>query len=116
MTDNVKYVYLSQGKWAIVDADDYLMLKQYAWYAVKKKRSWYAVTTIHGCHGDFNLYMHRLVAHTPANMVTHHKKGNSLDNRKAELQNMLRRDHKLEHINNPIKVITTQGRPGPSQI
>lgn len=105
MSKDIKHIALTNDKFAIVDADLYDSLMRFEWRAVKKRRSWYAVTTITGKHGSYDLYMHRLIANTPPNMVTHHINRNSLYNRRANLQNMLRSDHKIEHINNPIKVI-----------
>lgn len=108
MSVNLAHIYLGQGKWATVDADNYQSLSVYVWQCERKKRSWYAFTIIHGRKGPFKLYMHRLIASTPANMVTHHKNRNSLYNTRVNLVNMLRNNHKLEHINNPIKIITEQ--------
>jgi len=112
MSDKATHLYLGLGRFAIIDESNYEYLKVYAWQCERKKRSWYAYTVISGTKRVFKLYMHRLIASTPANMVTHHVNRNSLDNRRANLQNMLRSDHKLEHINNPVKVVSTQSTSG----
>jgi len=44
--------------------------------------------------------MHRFVAQTPFGMVCHHKNGNPLDNRQANLANQSKLEHKLYHRNN----------------
>lgn len=116
MSDDVKYITLSNSLRTLVDADDYEFLKHRSWTAVKKKRSSYACSIRQTPDGPKQLYMHRVVANTPANMVTHHKNRNSLDNRKANLQNMLRSDHKILHINNPLKVRTQGAFTGLSEV
>jgi len=116
MNDDAREIYLGQGKWAVVDAASYPSLLKYAWRVEKKKRSWYAYTVIKGHKRTFKLYMHRLVASTPANMITHHKNRISLDNRRRNLQNMLRSDHKIEHLDNPIKVRTQGTFTGPAEL
>jgi len=74
---NTKLIPLSQGKFAIVDADDFEKLSQLKWHY----SNGYAVK-----HGKPKIIMHRIVCNTPDGMHTDHINGNRLDNRKCNLR------------------------------
>ncbi|MHC4216612.1 MAG: HNH endonuclease [Planctomycetota bacterium] len=78
-----KRIELSWGKWAIVDAEDYEMLKRYKWLALEKGRSLYAKT--YHLNGK-SLHMHRLIMNAPSGLVVDHINHNGLDNRKSNLR------------------------------
>jgi hypothetical protein len=74
----MKNIPLTQGKFAIVDDEDYEELSKYKWtlsngYAIKTK---YRKAIL----------MHRIINKTPDNLFTDHKNGNKLDNRKENLR------------------------------
>jgi len=79
---------LSQGKYAIVDPDDYPRLSRYKWYTAKGSHSFYAM------RGQWSgklkkrltIMMHREVLNVPEGMVADHINHNGLDNRKANLR------------------------------
>jgi len=48
--------------------------------------------------------MHRLVAHTPKGMVTHHRNRNTLDNRRANLINLSPKQHHALHQNHSLLI------------
>jgi DNA polymerase-1 len=78
---------LTQGKYAIVDPDDYRRLSKYKWYVVGRPGSQYAVRS----HTTKNvkrsaIYMHREVINAPDDFLADHINRNSLDNRKANLR------------------------------
>jgi DNA polymerase-1 len=78
---------LTQGKYAIVDPDDYRRLSKYKWYVVGRPGSQYAVRS----HTTKNakrsaIYMHREVIKAPDDFFADHINRNSLDNRKANLR------------------------------
>lgn len=76
---------LTQGKTALVDAEDYKYLSQWQWQAVFKDGAWRARTMKNGSP----IYMHRLVylRHSRENpMFVHNRNGNKLDNRYSNLQ------------------------------
>jgi len=78
---------LTQGKFAIVDPDDYYRLRKYGWYAMKHGRSFYAgrcVTVGKGRQRDIR--MHRAIMKVPEGMFCDHINHNSLDNRKVNLR------------------------------
>jgi len=80
----MKRIPLTQGKFALVDDEDYDFLMQWKWS--------YSHGYAYRCPWDkekgrqFYLSMHRLVAKTPEGMKTDHKNGNRLDNRKINLR------------------------------
>jgi hypothetical protein len=79
---------LTQGKYAIVDADDYWELSKYSWYAHKAENSYYAGRTVHMAKGKKTriVWMHREVIAVPAGLMCDHINHNGLDNRKANLR------------------------------
>ncbi len=79
---------MKQGKFAIVDPDDYERLRQYKWYVCKGKRTFYAVRYIPKKEEQSrkNAYMHYLVIDVPDGMYCDHINHNGLDNRNANLR------------------------------
>lgn len=92
------------GKTAIVDAEMYGFLVQYKWRSVRGKRSFYARVDRQNEKRRFCVYMHRLIANTPSLQVCHHRNRNTLDNRRSNLVNMSRVDHKMCHLNDTLSV------------
>ncbi len=81
--ENVKYIPLTQGKVAIVDAEDYAWLSQHKWYLQKKGGNSYAVRRENGKM----IRMHREIMQTPEGLVVDHKDGCGLHNRKCNMRN-----------------------------
>lgn len=93
MTENnhTKLIPLSQGKSAIIDAEDFNYLNQWKW----RYNNGYAVRGVYlgkidGKRKDKTIYMHRLVNNTPKSLITDHINMDRLDNRKANLRNCTR--------------------------
>lgn len=81
-----KKIPLTQGKFAIVDDEDYEWLNQYKWCALKNGNTWYAVRAIR-TRGKKSLeHMHRIIIGAPEDIQTDHANHNGLDNRKANLR------------------------------
>jgi hypothetical protein len=73
---------LTQGKFAIVDVEDYEWLSQYKWCAVKNRDVYYAHRW-----GDGRIaLMHREIMGAPEGVPCDHKDHNGLDNRKSNLR------------------------------
>jgi hypothetical protein len=83
--DRIRYIPLTRGLHAIVDAEDYEWLNQYKWYAgaAPGHRTFYARTTR---SGGRVLLMHRMIMHPPKGKVVDHINGNGLDNRRCNLR------------------------------
>ncbi|MHC4260230.1 MAG: HNH endonuclease family protein, partial [Planctomycetota bacterium] len=78
---------LTQGKFAKVDPEDYIWLSQFRWHCKTNPNATYAVRTITHLGRQKRIYMHRLIANTPPNLLCDHINHNALDNRKANLRN-----------------------------
>lgn len=64
-----KKILLTQGKYAIVGAEDYGYLNQFKWYAYKGNTGiFYAVRKIRNNTKRIMLYMHREIMKTPKGM------------------------------------------------
>jgi len=87
-----------------VDDQDYDWLNRWTWRAVRYHKAYYAHGVLTTARGTAHRKMHRMVAHTPANMICHHRNRNSLDNRRANLINMTREEHNLLHRNNTLLI------------
>ncbi len=77
-----KLIPLTQGQFAIVDADDYERLAQHKWYASGKKGQYCAQRMD---HGSLVLMSHEIID-VPKGMVCDHINHNRLDNRKCNLR------------------------------
>jgi hypothetical protein len=80
---------LTQGKFAIVDPDDYYWLSEYKWSASRLYNKFYAVRTAPAEKGKKRgktIRMHREIANIPDGLECDHINGSSLDNRKANLR------------------------------
>lgn len=86
-SQDTKLIKLNQGKFAIVDIDDYEWLSQYKWYVKRNKRNIYASTHVKDRHGKYKTVgMHRLIMNNPKGLDIDHKNTNGLDNRKSNLR------------------------------
>lgn len=82
----MKSIPLTQGKFAIVDDQDYGFLMQWKWCARHDKKSdtWYAVSRISG--NQRMVPMHRLIMNAPEGMEVDHRDNNGLHNWRGNLR------------------------------
>jgi len=78
---------LTQGRYAKVDPEDYIWLSQFRWHCKSNLKSIYAVRTVTIAGKSKRVFMHRLIADTPAHLVCDHINHDGLDNRRANLRN-----------------------------
>lgn len=81
--DGARWVPLTQGKWALVDAKDFVDVSRYNWCAVKIRNGvWYAKRT------DSPIYMHRYIMEQFVfdGMEVDHRVSDGLDNRRDNLR------------------------------
>ena len=83
--DKIRYIPLTRGLHAIVDADDYEWLSQYKWYAGRPNCAC-RVDARRNTKGGGIMLMHRQIMQAPKGMVVDHINGNSLDNRRCNLR------------------------------
>lgn len=93
MTDFFK-IPLSQGLFALVDAEDYDLVKDYKWCADFKNGRCYAMRKI---KRTITIRMHRLILGlTPGDgKIVDHKNGNGLDNRRENIHIVSHRGNAL---------------------
>lgn len=80
--DKIRFIPLTKGKVAIVDAKDYEWLSQHKWYASQKRNGFYACRHSKGKV----IYMHRVIMKAPQGLFVDHIDGNGLNNRRSNLR------------------------------
>lgn len=85
----MKRIPLTQGKFAIVDDEDYKELSKHKWHTFKNSYGGYAA--IRNCQCLFDkkrrvIYMHRQIMSCPQEMEIDHQDHNQLNNRKSNLR------------------------------
>lgn len=78
----IKFIPLTQGKVAIVDAEDYDWLSKYKWHASKKEYNWYACRN----YNRSIVGMHQVIMNAPKGMLVDHIDHNGLNNRRSNLR------------------------------
>jgi hypothetical protein len=81
-----RLIKLTQGKYAIVDVEDYEKLNKFKWYATKAKHTFYAERSITINGRRRQCRMHRVIVNAPDDKVVDHWNRDGLDNRKANLR------------------------------
>lgn len=84
MLNNIAWIPLTQGKWAMVDLDDLARVINRSWHVVQAGSHSYAGSFFPGAKS--HTLMHRYVASAPKGMYVDHVDGNTLDNRKCNLR------------------------------
>jgi len=79
---------LTQGKFALVDPDDYKKLSKYNWYAIRSPRGFYAARSVYANkhRAGQTIRMHRIILNPPEGKFIDHINHNGLDNRKSNLR------------------------------
>jgi len=77
---------LTQGKYALVDPDDFFRLCRDKWFATKGCSAFYAARWVYRAGRRRCHFMHREVCKVADNMFVDHVNCNGLDNRKANLR------------------------------
>jgi hypothetical protein len=81
-SDDVRYIPLTRGLFAIVDAADYELVSRYKWCARGPRERAYA------CRSDKGkmISLHRFLMNPPKGMVVDHKDGNRLNTRRSNMR------------------------------
>lgn len=83
----MKTITLTQGKFAIVDDEDFERINRWKWQAVKDHKGWYARRSIQTDHGRSSINMHReILKLSKEDPQVDHRDNNGLDNRKKNLR------------------------------
>jgi hypothetical protein len=81
----MKSIPLSQGRFALVDDEDFEWLSRHTWHAAKVRNSehiWYAATHV----GKRGIRMHQMILGQIKGTVIHHEDHNGLNNQKNNLK------------------------------
>jgi hypothetical protein len=94
-------IFLSEGKWTLVDSADYYWLNTFKWLVYGTGNNLYAVRNrLIAPNETRPVYMHRVIMNPPPGLLVDHKNNDSLDNRRQNLrfatpsENMLNRRKK----------------------
>lgn len=79
---------LTQGKVAIVDAEDYERVSAFRWHATRSstRNAWYASRNTQVNHKNTKLRMHRFIMEAPDAMDVDHRDGDGLNNQRSNLR------------------------------
>lgn len=80
--EDFRLILLTQGKFAIVDAEDYKQLSRYKWQAERGQSTFYAKRK----SNYKSIKMHRAFLQPPEHLVCDHQNHNGLDNRRSNLR------------------------------
>jgi hypothetical protein len=79
----VKQIPLTQGKFALVDDEDFDYLSQWKWHITARK---YAARSLTLNGKKSSIYMHRVLSKNDKRLHTDHINGDTFDNRKENLR------------------------------
>lgn len=84
----MKTIPLTQGKFALVDDEDFEYLSQFYWQALKRgiNAAWHVKRTIARFDKTKTVYMHQEIMPSPTGLEIDHKNGDGLDNQKKNLR------------------------------
>jgi hypothetical protein len=77
---------LMEGKFSIVDPQDYYWLNNYDWCAKGRKGHIYAVRFDNTCEREKTIWMHREIMKAPKGILVDHRNSDDLDNRRDNLR------------------------------
>ena len=114
----MREIKLTNGKVALVDAQDYERLNQWKWYARREGSTYYAFRNARVDEPGNTIRMHRVITNAAKGMVVDHRDGNGLNNSRKNLRNttqaMNLRNMK-RHRQNPSSLGVTRRKCGKYQ-
>jgi len=84
---------LGKGVYTIVDPDVWVWAREFSWSAVKSATCVYAIRKVVRGGRGFYFRLHREIMCCPEGKEVHHINGNTLDNRRSNLQLVTRKEH-----------------------
>jgi hypothetical protein len=80
--EGIRYIPLTQGKYAVIEAADYERAAMFSWHASNSGARTYACSNI----GGRNVSLHRFLMNPPAGMVVDHIDHDGLNDRRSNLR------------------------------
>lgn len=78
---------ITQNKFALIDDEDWNLVKDYKWFAVKPANIWYVITHVYLLNScRTTIRMHRLIMKAKLGEDIDHKDGNGLNNQRYNLR------------------------------
>ncbi len=94
---NFEMIKVGKHATAIIDIADKEEIEKYTWFIKKTRGCVYAARSHISPGRKTIVYMHRQIARCPRGFVVHHRNGNTLDNRKSNLQCCSKDHHRQFH-------------------
>lgn len=82
---NTRLIRLTQGKFAVVDEEDFDRVNKYKWTVIHARNAWYAIRTVHEGKGHRTERMSVFILGNKG-LVVDHRDGNGLHNYKSNLR------------------------------
>ncbi len=82
----MKRIPLTQGKFALVDDEDFKELSKYKWHVTRNRQILYAGMSVRNKTAQRHIRMHRFIMNAPEGQEIDHKDGDGLNNRKSNLR------------------------------
>ena len=82
----MKKIPLTQGKFALIDDEDFELLSQHKWFAAKLGKTFYAARKIYCKPKQTTRYMHRQILRPEKQKEVDHINHDGLDNRRCNLR------------------------------
>lgn len=98
---------LTQGKHALIDAEDAPRVMAHKWRAIERTNTWYAISSI--CQN--NVYLHRFILNAPTGITVDHENHDGLD---CQRHNLRLATHVQNSQNSRMKSRNTSGFKGVS--
>ncbi len=89
-----------EGKYALIDDEDYEIVNLFRWNAIKCKYGLRCFTPIFDNGKRQTIYLHRLIMNTPIGMDTDHINHDTLDNRKKNMRVCTHQQNLMNYISN----------------
>jgi len=107
----MKKIKLTQGKYALIDNEDYDRINQYKWFTRKDGQNFYAVKKLYILNGKRrNVSMHQIImGNTPKNKEIDHIDRNGLNNQKKNLRFVT---HQENMVNQRVRTTNKTGFRG----